>query len=108
MAFRVRQPVQHVNNTRQISEGHKVAEEIDIEPVKMKNYKDKFLYYPNQTRSGDVEIIQPKNTEEYLEKFGPFFHMMEKPEYEKEELIYDNRTKEWKLIKESELYKYGS
>jgi hypothetical protein len=108
MAFRVRQPTQRVNNTQQINEKAKKAEDIDLEPITLKNYRNKFLYYPNQTGTTSIEIIQPKTRNEYEEKFRPTLHMMNKPEYEKEKLIYDDNSKEWKLVKESDLYKYES
>ena len=85
------------------SKGQEIADTIDMEPVKMKNYGDKFFYHPVKVQI--PELVQTKSTEEYLQTHHPGM-MFQKPEYEKEELVKDHHTGRWILVKESDMYKY--
>lgn len=102
----MRQPTMKVSHESQLSEGHKVAEKINLEPVKLKKYGSKFLYYPSKISPNDVQYTY-KNTEEYLNNYIPDF-ILQKPEYQyqKEELVFDKNNNLWKLVKEEDKYKY--
>jgi len=84
------------NSLRNKSVSEKLAEQIDLTPVKLQNHGDKFVYHATQLPI-NIQNVQPKSTDEYL---------LGKPAYEKEELVYDASSKIWKLVPESELYKY--
>jgi hypothetical protein len=96
-----------LNTTREPppTEGHKAAAKIDLEPAKMKNYGGRFVYHPSQISLDSIRYAQPKSTEEYLQGYHPGL-MLQKPEYEKEELVFDKVAKKWKLVKEEDIYKY--
>lgn len=85
------------------TEGEKVADNIDLTPAKLHDYGGRFLYYPTQMQTSVA--VQSKSTEEYLQAVRPD-NMFSKPGYEKEELIFDSTTKKWRLIPQSEMYKY--
>jgi hypothetical protein len=87
------------------TEGHKAVAKIDLEPVKMKNYGGRFVYQPSQISPDAVRYAQPKSTDEYLQGYHPGL-MFQKPEYEKEELVFDKAANKWKLMKEEDIYKY--
>ena len=102
MAFSIKRSTKNSWREPPLTAGHKELEKIELEHAKLHDYKGRFLYYP----SSNVNIVvQPKSTEEYLQSYHPG-PMMQKPFYEKEDLVFDDVTQKWKLIKEEELYKY--
>lgn len=54
-----------------------------------------------------MRYTQPKSIEEYLQTYQTGL-MLQKPEYEKEELVFDKTINKWKLVKEEDIYKYKS
>jgi len=102
----MRQPTMKVSHESQLSEGHKIAEKINLEPVKLKKYGSQYLYYPSKISPDNVQY-EYKNTEEYLNlnNYNPDF-ILQKPEYQKEELVFDKNNNLWKLVKEEDKYQY--
>ena len=109
MTFRMRRSARNNVQCEQIpSTGQKIADKIDLEPAKLKDYGGRFLYYPTQIPKehiNSLESLQPKSTEEYLQDLRPGL-LLEKPEYTREEMVFDKSSGRWKLVNESELYKY--
>ena len=105
-SFRVSHPVSKNTTQTYQTEGEKIADTIDLKPTTLKNRDGRFLYYPSQIPDC-VQDIQTKSTEEYLKTFQQGY-ALSKPVYERENMVYDNTAKRWKLVPESELYKYTS
>jgi len=107
--FSMKRTTPHTSSRETIpSTGEKIAEKIDLEPAKLKDYGGRFLYYPTQAPTQHIDqfaSLQPKNTEEYLQDSRPSM-LLNKPIYESEEMVFDPHTKRWKLVPESEMYKY--
>lgn len=99
MAFRMRQATINMTRDPPQTEGHKIAQEIDLEPVKLKNYGGHFVYQPSRISSEAIEYTQTKSMDEYLQNYK-YEVMLQKPKYEKEELVFDKATNRWKLVKE--------
>lgn len=99
----MRQSTTNMTHEPPLTEGHKAASKIDLENVKMKNYRGHFVYQPSRLLSD----LQSKNTDEYLKGYYPGL-MLQRPEYEKEVLVFDKVTNKWKLVKEEDMYKYQS
>ena len=87
--------------------GQKVASQIDLEPTKLKTMGGRFLYYPSQILPDITQVVTPKSTDEYIQSNHTGL-LMNKPEYQKEEIILDKTTNTWKIVKEQELYKFSS
>lgn len=81
----------------QITAVQKEANNIDSGSAKLQDNGTRFLYHPAQN-------IRSKSTSEY----NQLLNTMNKPIYEKEEIVFDQDTKTYKLVKESEMYKYQS
>lgn len=75
MSFRMRNTVNN-QNEENLSDAQKEAERIDFEHLKLKQYGDKYLYNPGLIDYGQTETI-----------------------LEKEELIFDNQTNRWMIVK---------
>lgn len=88
------------------TKAQKAADKIDLEPAKLKNHGGRFLYHPSQTPTIPVQAMQPKSADDYLRDFHPNL-MLDKPHYEKEELVLNKATGKWIIVKESEMYKYS-
>jgi hypothetical protein len=75
-----------------------------LEPTELKQYRDKFLYYPTTQSIEAIENQQALSTEDYLNKFS--YNGDNKSLYEEEELVLDTKLNIWKIVKKSELHKY--
>jgi hypothetical protein len=103
----MRKSTKNVTREAPPSVGQKVADKIDLEPAQMKNHGGRFFYHPSEISPDVAQNIKPKNTDEYLHG-GNTLLTMQQPQYEKEELVFDKESNTWKLVKESEMYKYQS
>ena len=103
MTFKMRNS--NTSIPRELNLGQKVAETIDLEPAKLKDHGGHFLYYPSKISTDSVETIQQKTTEDYLKTSSSSNVFLPKPEYEKEDIVFDPNIQKWKLVKESEMYK---
>lgn len=87
------------------TESRKAEDKVNLEDVKIKDYRRQFVYQPSQILLDSVKYTQLKNTDEYLKDYHSGL-MLQRPEYEKEVLVFDKTTNKWKLVKEEEMYKY--
>lgn len=90
--FRMRSKNNHVI----LGINQQLAEDIDLEPVKLKEFSGKFLYYPTNISGNTLlpEINKKIPAKEPVNKI-----MFKKPEYEDEMIIYDTDENKWKLVK---------
>lgn len=104
MAFAVRSKNSYHYSSRPLNQTQSLSEKIDQGEIKLQNYKEHFLYYPYSSEN-NINNFRPKNTKDYLNSFN-LEKYINKPEYDKDEIIYDAKTKKWVIVKESELNKY--
>lgn len=73
----------------------------DTDHLQLRN--DRYIYKPTKISS---EIFEDKgkeitnNNNQHMKQI-----LIDNSIYEKEEIVYDRATKQWKIVKESELYK---
>lgn len=106
MTFKIRS-LTHTQSNHNTSQEQKTADRIDMEPPKLREYKGKFIYHPARISTDHLQNIQIKSTEEHIDDLKMRI-LLGKPLYEKEELVYDENLKHWKLVPQSEMYKYRS
>lgn len=106
MTFRMRPPT-NSNNAPNTSQEQKTADRIDMDPPRLREHRGRFIYHPARISAEYLENLQIKSSEEHLEDLKTRM-LIGKPVYEKEELVYDETVKRWKLVPQSEMYKYRS
>lgn len=100
MTFRVRNSGNIQPSTPNYSTGQKIADKIYFEPAKLRDYGGRFLYEPAHIPIEELDSITAKSSSEYMYNYDTT--------YEKEELMYDKRTGQWRLIPVKDMYKYES
>lgn len=84
----------------------KTADKIYYEPARLKQYGGRFLYEPAHIPVEELESVTTKSSS-YLYNADTTISF-NTPKYEKEELIYDKRTGQWRLVPAKDMYKYES
>lgn len=104
MSFSVKQSTKNIAIREvKLNSAEKTAETIDSDSIRLKEHKGRFIYYPAQTSIECNDII--KSADNYLQDLS-LDVLLDRPKYEREEMVYDNRLKKWLMVPESELYKY--
>jgi predicted transcriptional regulator len=101
MAFRVRQNISHAKSIKTLTNDEKMANEIQNETITLKNNGDRYIYYPTKLPEMNYKI---EKAEDYCQNFKD--KLIKKPEFIKEEIIYDKNTNKWVLVKNTDIDKY--
>lgn len=86
--------------TQKLTDSHKLANKIELEPTQIQKYGKHFLYYPSKISIDIIEEIYKPNTNnggEYL--YDNKDMTMEKLDYTKEDFFFDKNNNKWILVK---------
>lgn len=101
MAFRVRNTSVSLTETI-LSATEAEANKIDLEPTQLKQYGSKYLYNPEAVSKYAPKVkVTANDPEHYLREDN-------QPVFEKEQLVLDETTGKWHLVKESQAFSYES
>lgn len=101
MAFRVRNTSVSLTETIP-SAAQAEADKIDLEPTQLKQYGSKYLYNPVEVYKYVPKVkVTTNDPEHYLREDN-------QPVFEKEQLVLDETTGKWHLVKESQAFSYES
>ena len=95
--------VKHISRAQKSAPLPAHTHQLDLEPVKLQDHGERFLYHPSHPVSLFVQSAQPRNTEDYLQEHKTR-SLLPKPLYESEELVFNQDTNKWELVKESQIY----
>lgn len=84
---------------------YKAVKNINLDSTKIKNCEGSFEQ-SSQIPQNFSQHKQTRITKKCLPSY--FKPITKKIEYEKEEIVFDKSINKWKIVKESELYKYKS
>lgn len=82
-----------------------VDHKVDLQPAELKQYKDKFLYYPTTVKPPPVVNMTNLSAEDYINS-GKRTLKPQTSYYEPEILIKDPITNKFKFVKKTEAHKY--
>ena len=100
MAFCMKKTnINQSNYTQKITDSHKLANKIELEPTQIQKYGKHFLYYPSKISTDIMDEIYKTNTGNGSEySYDNKAITMEKLDYTKEDFFFDKKSNKWILV----------